>query len=230
MRRAELVALLQNNPPPPSQMSTWEPIDDSLRPDTPTGEALLGGPRRPRQPSPQEMDIFEQQEMSTSRPQVKSKLNDCYDWLVNHIPKTVKDKASRAFKTFKDKIIGLYNTVTGSGNQVQQSTKPEPIELGQVFNGAYRSYRINGRPRMDVETFFHRIRGDLIDLIKRELNNLNSARVQTSTWIRFVRVDEPQERAELAFNSLMTSVDRGSDLDQIVDGMIGSNREPSATK
>ena len=28
MRKAELVALLQNNPPPAPQMSTWEPIDD----------------------------------------------------------------------------------------------------------------------------------------------------------------------------------------------------------
>ena len=43
MRRAELVALLQNNPPLAPQMSTWEPIDD----------------KRPRQPTQQEMDIFE---------------------------------------------------------------------------------------------------------------------------------------------------------------------------
>ena len=60
MRKAELVALFQNSsppgqsrastaptphtrPPPPLQMSTWEPIDD----------------RRPRKPGPQEMDIFE---------------------------------------------------------------------------------------------------------------------------------------------------------------------------
>ena len=68
MRKTELVALLQNSPPPgqssastsptpPTQ--TWEPIDD----------------RRPRKPSPQEMDVFEQQEMSKSRPQVKGKLN-----------------------------------------------------------------------------------------------------------------------------------------------------------
>ena len=28
MRKAELVALLQNNPPPAPQMSAWEPIDD----------------------------------------------------------------------------------------------------------------------------------------------------------------------------------------------------------
>ena len=80
MRKAELVALLQNNslsaptprtrpPAPPPQMSpseasprgtTWEPIDH----------------RRQRQPTQQEIDIFEQQEMSKSRPQVKSKLNN----------------------------------------------------------------------------------------------------------------------------------------------------------
>ena len=82
MRKAELVALLQNSetpedprapaprirpPPPPPPTQTWEPIDD----------------RRPWMPSPQEMDIFEQQESSKSRPQVKTKLNKWYDWLIN---------------------------------------------------------------------------------------------------------------------------------------------------
>ena len=81
------------------------------------------------------MDIFEQQEMSKSRPQVKSKLNKWYDWLINDVPKPIKDGANRAFKTFRDKIIWLYNRVTGSANQVQRSTgaerpasgKPEPF-------------------------------------------------------------------------------------------------------
>ena len=82
MRKVEWVALLQNNPPPapqtrpprptrppppPPQIQTWEPIDD----------------RRPRKASPQEMDIFERQEMSKSRPQVKGKLNKWYDWYYN---------------------------------------------------------------------------------------------------------------------------------------------------
>ena len=41
--------------------------------------------------------------------------------------------------------------------------------------------------------------------------------------IKFVRDDEEdQERVELAFNSLMTSVYRGSEPDQIVDGMIAN--------
>ena len=128
MRKAELVALLQNNPPPaprtrpprptrpsppPPPTQTWEPIDD----------------RRPRKPSPQEMDIFEQQEMSKSRPQVKTKLNKWYDWLINHVPKPIKDGASKAFKTFKDKVMGLYNRVTGStGNETRIK---EPPHLNQ---------------------------------------------------------------------------------------------------
>ena len=165
MRKAELVALLQNSPPPSQSRAsaaptpptqTWEPIDD----------------RRPRKPSPQEMDIFERQEMSKSRPQVKGKLNKWYDWVINHVPKPIKDCASKAFKIFKDKVMGLYNRVTGSAGKETTIKEPKPFkptELEQAFGGAYRSYRVNGRPKIDVDTFFDRIRKELIGLIKREL-------------------------------------------------------------
>ena len=57
-------------------------------------------------------------------------------------------------------------------------------------------------------------------MIKRELKTRTSARIQITACIRFVRDDEEgQEKVELAFNSLMTSVYRGSEMDQIVDGM-----------
>ena len=222
MRKAELVALFQNNlppsrsggpreaaPTPPTQ--TWEPIDD----------------RRPRKPSPQEMDIFEQQEISKSRPQVKSKLNKWYDWLINHVPKPIKDGASKAFTTFKDKVMGLYNRVTGSignnGTRIKEPKPFKPIELEQAFRGSYRSYKVNGRPKIDVDTFFSRIRKKLIELIKRELKTRTSARIQTTVWFRLIRDDkEGQERVELALNSLMTSVYRGSETDQIVDGIIAN--------
>ena len=108
--------------------------------------------------------------MRKNRPVVTSKLNDWYDWLINHVPKTIKDGTSRAFKKFKDKIMGLYNRVTGNRDQHEievlrgpwaplhkGSSKPEPfnpIELEQAFGGAYRSYRVNRRPKMDVEIFF----------------------------------------------------------------------------
>ena len=157
-------------------------------------------------------------------------------------PKLLKKKMSRVFKTFKDKIMGLYNRVTGSGNHTQlkgsqpastrrltiaergaASRELKSIELEEAFNGAYRSYRIDGRSRMDVETFFDRIGWAVIDLISRELNSLNSARVQMTIWIRFVMEDEEgQERVELAFNSLMMNVYRQSNLGQIVNEMIAN--------
>ena len=119
--------------------------------------------------------------------------------------------------------MGLYNRVTGStGNETRiKEPKPiKPIELEQAFGGAYRSYRINGRPKIDVDTFFNRIGKRLIELIEQKLKTRTSARIQTTAWIRFVKDGPPkgpgeahdeegQERVELAFNSLMTSVYRG---------------------
>ena len=116
--------------------------------------------------------------------------------------------------------MGLYNRVTGStGNEtrIKEPKSFKSIELEQAFGGAYRSYGINGRPKIDVYTFFNRIGKRLIELIEREIKTRTSARIQTTSWIRFVRDGPPrglgkahdeegQDRVELAFNSLMTSV------------------------
>ena len=70
-------------------------------------------------------------------------------------------------------------------------------------------------------------------MIKRDLKTRTSARIQATAWIRFIRDELPrgpgeahdeegQERVELVFNSLMTSVYPGSEMNQIVDGMIAN--------
>ena len=41
-----------------------------------------------------------------------------------------------------------------------------PRQLEGAFGGAYRRYRINGMPRMDMDTFFSRIRRFLIDMLR----------------------------------------------------------------
>ena len=196
LRKAELIALLQNNSPalcnrptpgpqtrPPRPTSSPPPplIDDRpsvrFRSDRPRQPELLRQLGK-RQPSSREMDVFEQQEMSKNRPQVTSKLNDWRDWLVNHVPKTIKDKASRAFKTFKDKIMGLFK----GDNEREDQTLPSS-NLGL---------------------------------------DLGSARVQTTTWIRFKRALEDDfgfDRVELPFNSRMTEIFQGSDLNEIVNEM-----------
>ena len=92
-------------------------------------------------------------------------------------------------------------------------------ELEQAFGRAYRRYRFNGRSRMDVDTFFDRIRRNLIDLMNRVLTDLGSARVQMTAWIRLIQTLEDDfgniigfNRKRLLFNSRMTEIHQGSDL------------------
>ena len=108
-----------------------------------------------------------------------------------------------------------------------ESHEPEesfnPIEREQTFSRAYRSYRINGRPRMNVDTLFNWIRQNLIDLMTRELMDLGSARVPTTAWIRFKQALEDDsgnvilfDWVELPFNSRMMEIFQGSDFNEIV--------------
>ena len=70
-----------------------------------------GKERRPVLPakiisSPQEMDEFEKEEMKKSRPVVKNRLNKWYDWLVDYVPKLIKNVVSKAFsRALKHKKI-----------------------------------------------------------------------------------------------------------------------------
>ena len=151
LRKTELIALLR--PAPTTRPAVPEdPIcggPHEQRPPRPSGDPLLpllsvrfrpDRPRQPellrqldeRQPSPQEMNIFKQQEMSKSRPQVTSKLNDWYDCLVNYVLKTIKDGASRVFKTFKDRFTGNQAQLKGSqscatAERGAASAEPEPF-------------------------------------------------------------------------------------------------------
>ena len=167
---------------------------------------------------------MKQKELPSSDPQVPTSGD----------PKKLKrikkklDELNRKIRHSRKKHDGLIhkrNSLRKTIEAVKHDTKLEPMpepewnfkELEQAFRGAYRSYRVEGAPKMDADTFFSQIRKGLIDLIKWELKTRTSARIQTATWIKF---SKDEDRVDLAFNSLMMSIYRGSDLDQIVDGMI----------
>ena len=52
------------------------------------------------------MDIFEQQEISKSRPQVKSKLNKWYDCLINHVLNLLKMVQVEHLKLLRIRLWG----------------------------------------------------------------------------------------------------------------------------
>ena len=104
------------------------------------------------------------------------------------------NKKIRHSKRKYNNLISKRNPIKKKTKELKGLSKPEvsrepksfnPAELEQAFYRAYRSYRINGRSKMDVDTFHNRIMQNLINLICREITNLNSARVQTNTYIRF---------------------------------------------
>ena len=90
-----------------------------------------------------------------------------------------------------------------------------------AFGRVYGRYRIDGRPRMDRDIFFNRIRRNLIDSLKKESRG-RSARVQTTTWIRLKKDDE---LVEMAFYSRMKNVHNLSEIEELVDEMINHLKE-----
>ena len=79
---------------------------------------------------------------------------------------------------------------------------------------------------MDVDTFFDRIRQNLIYLINRELTDLGSARVQRTAWIRLrqalkddIRNIIGSDKVELPISSRIMDIYQGSDLNEIVNEM-----------
>ena len=62
-----------------------------------------------------------------------------------------------------------------------------PRLIEGVFGGAYSRYRIDGA-EMDLVTYFSKTRGAISDLLRKE-SVRRAVRSQTTTWIRFIKVD-----------------------------------------
>ena len=149
------------------------------------------------------------------------------------------DKLNKKIRHSKRKNNGLISKQNSLRKRIEELKEPRepepepfnPIEHEQAFGRAYRSYTINGRPRMDIDTFFDWIRENLIDLINREVKELGSVRVQTTAWIGFRQALEDDlgnvtgyDRVRLPFNSRMTEIFQGSDLNEIGNEMFAHMR------
>ena len=80
---------------------------------------------------------------------------------------------------------------------------------------------------MDVETFFGEIKESAINLMAKELQDLDLVKVQTITWIRFkVEVEDEDgsvarvETIDKECSSQMMEVFQGSDLSEVMNGML----------
>ena len=120
------------------------------------------------------------------------------------------DELNRKIRHSRKKNNGLIhkrNSLRKVIEEMQRGNEKPIIERPFIFIGcelaygrAYRSYRVERRPKMDLKSFFKEIRRGLMEKIKQELVNRRSARIQTNVWIRFVK---DEDRINLVFNSRM---------------------------
>ena len=137
--------------------------------------------------------------------------NKCIEAKIDELNKKIKRAKNRRNK---ERLIAKKNSL-----RLDLNLGPRLLE--GAFGNAYRRYRIDRIPGMDLDTFLNRIRRFLIDLLKKE-SRMGAVRSQTTTWIRF-RKD--RELIELVFYSRMTNAYNLSDLDEIVNEMIAHMKE-----
>ena len=152
LKKAELITFLQNNLQPTPAPCTRPPKPTRPPPPPPQLVRFRLRPKQNVMPGSQQLDIFEQKEIRKSRPQVTSKLEDWYDWLANHVPEPIKDKVSKVFKTFKDKVMGLYNRVKGekntnTGNELSERKTRISLIKDQT---QVKTYEVTGNLNYDV--------------------------------------------------------------------------------
>ncbi|XP_057311370.1 uncharacterized protein LOC130649159 isoform X1 [Hydractinia symbiolongicarpus] len=173
-----------------------------------------------------DMDIFEQEEMAKTRPIVKSKLIEWRDWLTKHVPKAIKDKTTKAFKTMKDKIMGLYKKGSGEEEvkeveEVKEENPYTPIE--EAFDRSYKRFKINsdGKKR-NVKVFLKQLKPIVKRLMKEVLRQKKSLKTQATLWVKWVKedtgsTDAPRVYVDKAFNSYMEVLHSNDDISNVFD-------------
>ena len=241
LRKDELIALLDTPAIRPPQRAGRTILTDWLARYVPEPKKPIRPPRRAGHrgtywsseliiPNPTDMDKFEQQEILKNRSMVKSKLNEWYDWLVRYVPEPIKKPVSNVFSRTKSNILKLYNSV----KEKLGNAPSEPQELETAMNKAYKSFRSPGLPKTDVDTYIKRMTPHIKTLIEQQTRELGSAKVQLSLWVKWKKIEERVIQSEdgspstpgvyeviveKVFNSLMTEVYQGSDIEELLKQM-----------
>ena len=144
-------------------------------------------------PSPQEMDEFEKEDMKKSRPVVESRLSRLHKRLDDYLPKPMKKAVGKAFITFKNGTLRLYdgakNTLKGivEKEAEEEQQQEEDVNLTheheRTLKGAYRNFVIPGRPKTNVDRYFGQTNPHIKTLIENQLQEMGPAKITMTLWV-----------------------------------------------
>ncbi|XP_057308440.1 uncharacterized protein LOC130646281 [Hydractinia symbiolongicarpus] len=239
LRKVDLVALLDTSSGPapapfsPEAMNVFEreemaktgPIKSKIEPNVPSLEA---------------MNVFEREEMAKTRPIVKSKLRELSEWLLSHVPESIKGPVRQTFASVKNRILSLYHgarkTLLGEIEEEANEDHAEddqkehdftPKEHKHSLHKTFRSYRITGIDGTDNNGYLDMVRSHVKKLIENQVEEMGSAKIQCSLWILWRKpIDGTNEFIEVdkVFHSNMTSVFQGTIVDEVMDMMFAQIR------
>ena len=127
-------------------------------------------------------------------------------------------------------------------NQEEEDVDLTPHEHEGALEGAYRNFVISGAPKTDIDSYFDQTKSHIKTLIKNQLKEMRSAKIIMTLWVRWkkpimplIKLDpEDAENAqdldrstgdnyttvEVPFNSLMTELFEGSDINDLIQSML----------
>ena len=145
-------------------------------------------------PSPQEINEFEKEDMKKSRPVVKNKLNEWYGWLVDYVPKRIKKAVIKTFLRVKNSILGLYDSAkkTLKGDvegEAEKENQEDGVDLTpgkheRALNRSCRSFVISDAPKTDIDSYFDQTKSHIQMLIKNQLKEMGPAKIIMALWVR----------------------------------------------
>ena len=145
LRKAELINVLESTPiaqpvPKPPTVPRKRPVSRPVPQQVSRPQSVSRQISDSRKILPSEMDIFERSEMAKERSVVENKSTKWYDWLIKHVPEPIKDRASSAFRSFKKKILDLFDKDTTDEDSPQKDTDSEKVftPIEEAYNKAYQ--------------------------------------------------------------------------------------------
>ena len=131
----------------------------------------------------------------------------------------------------------------------QQKEEPQekdidltPHKHERALKRAYRSFVIPGAPKTDIDSYFDQTKPHIKTLIKNQLKEMGSAKIIMTLWVRWNKpimslieldpedaknaqdvdgiADDNYVRVEMPFNSLVTEFFEGSNINNLIQGML----------
>ena len=149
---------------------------------------------------------------------VETNMTSWYNWLVSHVPETIRRHVSTTYEKMKDKVMSLFKQ-----NEI------EIVPRRRLLNNVVTHYHISSQDTTSPLDFLNKVRAAVIKFLRERPRN----KIQINLICEMMKLDPASGNIaseELAsFNSKQESVFISTDLEAIYERMITKILEAFAT-